>query len=237
MANVEHAQSAPGGPAAEPRREPGHEIISVLRWISRTAVWLGGAGIIFSAFLVTVEVIIRKFFNASLGGADEISGYIFAISTIWAMPFALLNRANVRIDVVYLLLPRWLRSFLDIFSLIILVVFVAVVFKHSLNLFIENYGHDTRSITPLQARVWVPQGLWVLGMMLFLLVGAVLCVLAVLALAKWRHERVAQLIGSRSSEEEIESEVAALDLGSLAASEPRARAGLEASADPSSGDE
>ena len=132
-----------------------------------------------------------------------------------ALPFALLNRANVRIDVIYLMLPRWLRSFLDVFSLVLLVAFIAVVFWHSVNLFLENYKNDTRSITPLQARVWVPQGFWVFGMALFLLVGAVLFVLSMIALILWRHDRVATLIGSRSSEEEINSEVASLELGDL----------------------
>ncbi|MYJ71494.1 MAG: TRAP transporter small permease [Rhodospirillaceae bacterium] len=192
-------------------RVPGAEIVRLLTWISRSAIWIGGAGILFSAGLVTVEITVRKFFGMSLGGADEVSGYIFAVSTMWALPFALLNRANVRIDVVYLRLPAWLRSFLDVFSLVLLVGFVAVVFWHSVNLFVENRANDTRSITPLQARVWIWQGLWILGMALFLLTGAVLFVLAVAALVLWRHDRVAGLIGSRSSEEEIASETAFLD--------------------------
>ena len=194
-------------------RVPGAEIVRLLTWISRSAIWIGGAGILFSAGLVTVEITVRKFFGMSLGGADEISGYIFAVSTMWALPFALLNRANVRIDVVYLRLPAWLRSFLDVFSLILLVGFVAVVFWHSVNLFVENRANDTRSITPLQAKVWIWQGLWILGMALFLLAGAVLFVLAVAALILWRHDRIAGLIGSRSSEEEIASETAFLDEG------------------------
>lgn len=203
-----------GGPASTGGdRVPGAEIVRLLTWVSRWAVRIGGAGILFSAGLVTVEVVVRKFFAMSLGGADEISGYIFAVSTMWALPFALLNRANVRIDVVYMRLPAWLRSFLDVFGLILLVGFVAVVFWHSVNMFLENRANDTRSITPLQARVWIWQGLWIFGMALFLLVGAILFVLAAVALALWRNDEVAGLIGSRSSEEEIASETAFLSEG------------------------
>jgi len=192
------------------QRIPGAEIVRLLTWISRTAVWIGGAGILLSAGMVTVEVIIRKFFGLSLGGADEVSGYIFAVSTMWALPFALLNRANVRIDVVYMRLPTAVRSILDIFALVLLVFFVAVVFWHSLNMFQENLKNDTRSITPLRAKVWIWQGLWLIGMVLFLLVGAALFVLSLVALVRWRHDQVAGLIGSRSSEEEIASETAFL---------------------------
>lgn len=212
MSNVDNATGAPSAPSGPTSgRQPGDEIVVILTWISRTAVWIGGAGIVFSAFMVTIEVIIRKFFGMSLGGADEVSGYIFAVSTVWALPFALLNRANVRIDVVYLRLPTWLRSLLDLFSLFLLVGFVAIVCWHSTNLFLENYKNDTASITPAQIRVWIWQGLWVLGMFLFLVVGVVLFILSLIALGYVRHDRVAALIGSRSSEEEIASETAFLD--------------------------
>ena len=218
MSNVDNATSAPEGrPEPAAGREPGDEIVVILMWISRTAVWLGGAGILFAAFLVTVEIIIRKILGWSMGGADEISGYIFAVSTVWAMPFALLNRANVRIDVVYILLPRWLRSVLDVFGLVLLLAFMSFVAWHSWNFFWSNYLQDTRSITPLQARVWIPQGLWVLGMFIFLLVGLIIFLMTVLALLRARHARVGALAGSRSSEEEIEAEVATLGLADLGA--------------------
>ena len=52
--------------------------------ISRVVVWIGGGLLIFAAVMTTVEVILRKFANFSFGGADEIAGYIFAISTSFA---------------------------------------------------------------------------------------------------------------------------------------------------------
>ena len=58
------------------------------------AVWIGGAILLASATLVSVDVTIRKLFSLSIGGADEISGYAFAIGIAWAFPFALLRRAG-----------------------------------------------------------------------------------------------------------------------------------------------
>ena len=40
---------------------------------------IGGAMLIFAALMTTVDVILRKLFNWSFGGADEIAGYMFAI--------------------------------------------------------------------------------------------------------------------------------------------------------------
>ncbi len=65
---------------------------------SRYGAWFGGALIILAAFIVGVEVLIRKVFTLSIGGADELSGFALAIGSAWAFGFALLERAHIRID-------------------------------------------------------------------------------------------------------------------------------------------
>ncbi|MCZ6552510.1 MAG: TRAP transporter small permease subunit, partial [SAR324 cluster bacterium] len=74
--------------------------------LSRVAVWVAGALLIFAAIMVSVDVILRKLFSISMAGADEITGHIFAIGTAWAFTFTLLERANVRIDALHQLFPR-----------------------------------------------------------------------------------------------------------------------------------
>src|SRR3546814_3028249 len=64
--------------------------------ISRYAIWFGGTLVLVSAFVVSVDVLLRKIFLISMGGSDELSGYAFAIGTAWALGFTLLRRANVR---------------------------------------------------------------------------------------------------------------------------------------------
>ena len=54
-------------------------LIGGLEKISLRLVWLSGALLIAAAAMVTVDVILRKLFNWSLGGADEITGYVFGI--------------------------------------------------------------------------------------------------------------------------------------------------------------
>jgi TRAP-type C4-dicarboxylate transport system permease small subunit len=184
----------------------------VLTWLARYAVWIGGAGIIASAVMVTIEVIIRKAFQTSLGGADEVSGYLFAIGTVWALPFALLRRANVRIDALYALLPRWLRTGLDFVAIVLLTVFVAVVFYHAWNLFLSSVENDTKSITPLQTPQAIPQGFWVAGLALFLVTAFALTLMALLALIRRDFVAMNLLIGARTHQEEVADEVSALHL-------------------------
>ena len=63
-------------------------------WAALRGVWFGGSLIFLAAITVSVDVIARKLFTVSLGGADELSGYAFAIGCAWAFAFTLLNRAN-----------------------------------------------------------------------------------------------------------------------------------------------
>ena len=89
-------------------------LIKRLEAVSRYAVWASGGMLLFAAAMVTVDVTIRAIFGRSMGGSDEISGYLLAISTSWAFAYALLHRVNVRIDAAYLLLGRRLQAAPDL---------------------------------------------------------------------------------------------------------------------------
>ncbi len=90
--------------------------------LSQIAVWIGGTMMLFAAFMVSIDVIARQLFGLTMGGSDEISGYLFAISTALAMPYALLHRANVRIDALYMHLSTGVRTALDILGTSLLAV-------------------------------------------------------------------------------------------------------------------
>ena len=102
------------------------QIHAILGKISQIAVWIGGAALLGAAILVTLEIFLRSALNVSIGGADEISGYAFAISTTWAYSYCLLHRANVRIDAFYNFLPRPVRAVLDVVGVILLLGYMGV---------------------------------------------------------------------------------------------------------------
>lgn len=180
--------------------------LSFLFRLSQMAVWVGGAMMLLSALMVSVDVIARKFLGVSLGGSDEISGYLFAISTAFALPYALLHRANVRIDVLYLLMPSRVRALLDVLGLALLTFFASVVTWRALATVQVTWQNDSHSITPLYTPLIIPQGLWVLGWCLFCFVLFFLLFGMVNALLRGRLDEVQALGGALSMEEEIEGE-------------------------------
>jgi len=181
-------------------------IMAVSLRMSQMAVWVGGALILFAALMVTTDVLSRKVFGISLGGSDEISGYLFAISTALAFPFALLHRANVRIDALYVHFPGRLRAALDIVGLSFLALFAGFVTWRGIELVLTTWKNGSHSITPLQTPLILPQSLWLAGWLLFCVTIALLLYGMISAFLRGRLDRVQSLGGALSMEEEIEGE-------------------------------
>lgn len=182
--------------------------------VSRIAVWIAGGALILSAFMVTIDVTLRKLFSISMGGADEITGYVFAIGTTWAFTFTLLDRANVRIDALYQFLPRHVRAGLDIFSVLVLGFFMFLVTKGAYSVFYGSLGAPfgetdfwSVSITPLLTPLALPQGLWLLGMLLFMFTLALVFVRSLVALLKGDLATVARIAGPKTQQQEVDEEL------------------------------
>jgi len=174
--------------------------------ISRVVVWIGGGLLIFAAVMTTVEVILRKFANFSFGGADEIAGYIFAISTSFAFAFATLHRAHVRIDALYMRLSQPVRLFLDIFGFLLLGGFLLLIAERSYNVWWNSFENSSVSITPLVTPLALPQGFWFAGMVFFFIVFALMLLRIISAAFSRDWNRIAVLVGPRGIEEEVEEE-------------------------------
>ena len=82
--------------------------------LARWGAWGGGALLLVAAFIIGIEVIIRKVFVVSIGGAAELSAFALAISSAWAFSFTMLARAHVRIETLYVILPLRLCATIDL---------------------------------------------------------------------------------------------------------------------------
>ncbi|ARP76350.1 TRAP transporter small permease subunit [Bordetella genomosp. 6] len=177
--------------------------------LSRLAVWVGGALTIASVLLISFDVLARKFFGFTTGGADELSSYAFAISTSWALAFATLQRANVRVDVVYQYLPVRVSAVLDWIALVALGVFMVFMTYYAYEVVQTSWAQKSTANTPLATPLWVPQGLWALGLAWMCVTVALMLVRASAALITGDLDLVKEICGVRSAQEEAEEEAAA----------------------------
>lgn len=177
--------------------------------LSRAAVWCAGALTIASVLLISFDVLARKFLGFTTGGADELSSYAFAISTSWSLAYATLQRANVRVDVLYQYMPVRLAAVLDWVSLVALGVFMAMLTYYAYDVVGASLAQSSRANTPLATPLAIPQGLWFAGLLFMCVILALMLLRASMALVTGDIATVTAIAGVRSIQEEAEEEAAA----------------------------
>lgn len=180
--------------------------------LSRIAVWIGGAALMLAAIMVTVDVVCRKFLGFTMSGSDEISGYVFAASTTWAYSYCLIHRANVRIDAAYNFFPIWLRAVLDVVGLVLLLAFMTYLTDKAIDVFMTSWQRDSVSITTLATPQWIPQLLWVAGLVMFVITASFVLVYALTALLRGDLSTVQRIAGAMNVEEEIAEGTQGMDV-------------------------
>jgi TRAP-type C4-dicarboxylate transport system permease small subunit len=178
-----------------------------VRRFAQWGLWFGGALVLLAAVLIGIDVLMRKFLDRSIGGADELAGYSLAIGTAWGLGATLLDRAHIRIDSLYILFPQKLRLALDSLAVALLVGFFALTLWHGLGVVSQSWTSGSRSQSALETPTVIPQVLWIAGLAAFVVIGIVLLVEAFRAAAAGDLRGTAKLISTRSAEEEVEDEI------------------------------
>jgi TRAP-type C4-dicarboxylate transport system permease small subunit len=178
-----------------------------VRRFAQWGLWFGGALVLLAAVLIGIDVLMRKFLARSIGGADELAGYSLAIGTAWGLGAALLDRAHIRIDSLYVLFPQKLRLALDLLALVLLVGFFALTLWHGLGVLSQSWISNSHSQSALETPTVIPLALWIAGLASFVVVGVLLLLRAATLMAARDLRGAAQLISTRSAEEEVEDEI------------------------------
>ena len=178
-----------------------------IRQVARASAWIGGAMLLVCAILVTIEVVLRKLFVVSVGGANEYSGYALAVGASWAFAYTLLNRGHIRIDVVHRYLPRRFRLALDLLSILCLAAFMTVLAWHAANVLLSSIRLGATSNTPISTPLWIPQSLWVIGLTGFWLVSIYVLFRVGRSIASGNYLQAERLGGIGGFREELEDEL------------------------------
>lgn len=182
---------------------------ALLARMHRLSAWgIRGAGLLMlaAAVLVAVDVIVRKLFNRSLGGADELSGYAFAIACTWAFSYVLLNRGNVRVDALYNLLSPRLAALLDIIALAAMAWLVWVFTRYGFEVVAASWRLEARSNSALKVPLWIPQLLWWLGYLMLAISVVLLMLRSVGAALTGDLATVRALLSARTIQEDAADE-------------------------------
>ncbi len=187
--------------------------------------WLGTLfGLIFVALslLVAVETVMRKAFNVSLQGADELGGYSLAIGATIALSLALMGRSHIRVDVFHDRLPAPLQVALNWLSIVLLAGFSGLVAWLAWFVIRDSAEYKSVSQTPWATPLVIPQAAWVAGLTIFALVAAGYALRATWLLVQGRSAQLNREFGPRSTKDEVDEELEDLKARSAAEGAPAA---------------
>ncbi|MEO5695648.1 MAG: TRAP transporter small permease [Burkholderiaceae bacterium] len=195
--------------------------------------WLGTLfGLIFVALscLVAVETFVRKAFNFSLQGADELGGYALAFGATIAFSLALMGRSHIRVDVFHDRLPAMMQTALNWLSTVCLAAFAVLLAWLAWYVIQDTRSYQSVSQTPWATPLQYPQSAWLAGLIMFALVASGYALRATWLLLRADSATLNHEFGPRTTKQEVDEEVEDLKSRSGAASDVPAPAAAGAQA-------
>jgi TRAP-type C4-dicarboxylate transport system permease small subunit len=165
---------------------------------SRVMAYIAGYGILAVALLVSVDVVARKFGVSPISGADEMSGYALAVLFSWACSHALFTGSHLRVDVFYRLFPLKTRAWVDVVAAAAFLVLAFLFAWAASGVFLESLSKMRLANTTLRTPLWIPQGLWAFGFIVFLLSSLVTFAETLLLAVKGDDETATRVLNQDS---------------------------------------
>jgi TRAP-type C4-dicarboxylate transport system permease small subunit len=180
-----------------------------LKWfgsISRVCAIVAGWALMAISVAMCVEILGRKYFNFSFRGLDEIGGYMLAGVCAFGFAYTLSTRAHMRVTLLFPYVPASVQSLLNVLAMLTLAAMAAFCAWRGVFEVLDVLVSGKHSNSPLQAPLWVPQSIWLAGMVLFA-VGAVFMALHSVSLLFRDRALLNRIYGPQSLEEEISMEI------------------------------
>ena len=149
----------------------------------------------------------RKVFSASLQGADELGGYVLAITSSLAFCVALVGNSHIRIDLVHYKFPEKMQAMLN-WAAKLSVLFLALLLAFaSVRVIKETISYGSTAPTPWATPLKYPQFFWCVGLVLFSVLAAYYLYSATRLLVAGRWDDLRILFQPKGSADEVKEEL------------------------------
>ena len=177
-------------------------LLSRLRWLNRGVAMLIGVILLACTAFVLADIILRQL-GSSLGGTDEISGYVMAVVTSWGMGFALLELSHVRIDILRGRFGATGRTMFDLFSMIVLAATITLIAVRCWPVLARSLANGSRANTPLETPLALVQVPWFAGWAWFAIVAWLTLFAALLLVLRGDFDKSEAAIGAFGEEDSV----------------------------------
>lgn len=156
---------------------------------------------------ISIEVIMRKLFSASLQGADELGGYVLAITSAIAFGVALVGNSHIRIDLVHYKFPLKMQALLNWTANLSILLLAGMLAYASVGVLQETLSYGSTAPTPWATPLKYPQFFWSIGLVLFCLLAGYYFARAtwLLVTGRWNDLRI--LFQPKGSADEVKEEL------------------------------
>lgn len=137
--------------------------------VATVLAFIAGASVLILAGLITFDIVARRLLGFSVQGTDELGGYALAMVGSLGMSLVLARREFTRIDLFFRYMPMPVQRVLHVAAYVSLAAVVVFFCYHAWLTLSDTLVFQSRANTPLQTPLWIPQGLWTLGMGFFAL--------------------------------------------------------------------
>ncbi|MFD2176162.1 TRAP transporter small permease subunit [Veronia pacifica] len=163
-----------------------------------------GAGyvLLVQAFVTAAEIVSRKVFNHSFQGVDELGGYALAFAASVGFGYAGITCAHTRIDFAIKHAPQSLRSCFHLLASFVLASVSVGMLWFGVRSLRQSLDLGSISTTPLQIPLWIPQSLWVFGLVMFSVVTISIFIRCILKISKMDFIGVESLMRAQSIEQQ-----------------------------------
>lgn len=182
---------------------PVMKITGALRTVNRVIALICGVALLVAVAMILMEVAGRRWPALRIGGADELSGYVMAGLATWGFSYTLVERAHVRIDLLYMKLPAPGRAWLDIVAMASVAFVAVLVAYYAYDVLGKSLARGSRSNTPLAIQLWIPQAIWFAGWVWLALTSTVLLACGLLMTFTRRWTEVTDIAGVTSEMGEV----------------------------------
>lgn len=178
-------------------------VLGAVKAVNRL-ILIGLGILLWDGVMIVLLDITLRLFGASLGGTDEISGYLMAILAAWGMGYTLTALGHIRIEALRDRCGTNLKLALDLLAIASVAVVVTLIAVKGWPVFERSWLSDSRANTPLETLLWTVQLPWFIGWAWFAVVAWVQFLASLVLVVRGRRERAFELIGLASELGEME---------------------------------
>lgn len=177
-----------------------------------------GVVMVLLALAITAETVLRKLFSFSLGGLDELGGYVMAVCAPLAFTVALIERAHIRISIFQVKMSVRAQALTNAMATLSLGLLSAYLLYFTTITLLDTRSYQSVAQTPWATPLVYPQTVWLLAMAVFTGAALVLCVQACRLLLRGDWAMLNKRFGADTVAEELQAELG--DLAKREATQP-----------------